>query len=527
MGGGGRRALRQLVVGVLLGAGVVVGLSEQAGAAATTATFANGVLSVFGDSDANTITIGRDTTGAILVDAGAVVVAGGNPTVATTTLIQVSGLGGDDALTLDESNGPLPPANLFGGSDQDTLIGGSGADHLFGQGGNDTLSGLAGTDGLFGGRDNDTLSGGEGNDQVFGESDNDRLLWNAGDDTDVDEGGPGIDSVEVRGSDRSEVFAAAPNGSQVRFAGLEPEPFGLDIATSEDLFVLANGGEDTFSASGALGALIRFTVDGGPDRDTLLGSDGPDLLIGGDGDDFVDGQQGDDTAFLGARDDTFQWDPGDGSDSIAGDEGTDTMVFNGSNAAEIFQASATGERMRFTRNLANIVMDTADVETIDLRALGGIDTLTVDDLTTTDLVDLEADLAAAGGQDDGQPDTVVVRASDDEDTAIITGTGTDALVTGLRASVSVSGAQITDRLVVQALAGDDVVDASGLGGVVVTLDGGEDDDVLIGGDLDDSLLGGDGDDVLIGGDGLDTLDGGPGQNVVLQDAGTGGDRVEP
>ena len=77
-----------------------------------------------------------------------------------------------------------------------------------------------------------------------------------------------------------------------------------------------------------------------------------------------------------------------------------------------------------------------------------------------------------------------------------------------------------DRLTVNALAGDDVVDASALaaGAMLLTLDGGAGDDVLIGGAGNDTLLGGEGDDVLIGGPGLDTLDGGPGDDVVIQGA---------
>ena len=75
----------------------------------------------------------------------------------------------------------------------------------------------------------------------------------------------------------------------------------------------------------------------------------------------------------------------------------------------------------------------------------------------------------------------------------------------------------SDRLTVNALAGDDVVDASGVaaGAMLLTLDGGDGDDVLLGGAGDDTLLGGAGDDVLIGGPGNDTLDGGPGNNVVI------------
>ena len=71
---------------------------------------------------------------------------------------------------------------------------------------------------------------------------------------------------------------------------------------------------------------------------------------------------------------------------------------------------------------------------------------------------------------------------------------------------------------VQALAGDDVVEASGLaaGAIRLTADGGDGNDVLIGSAGNDTLRGGTGDDVLIGGAGLDILDGGPGDNILIQ-----------
>ena len=69
------------------------------------------------------------------------------------------------------------------------------------------------------------------------------------------------------------------------------------------------------------------------------------------------------------------------------------MLFNGSAGNEIFEASANGGRVRFTRNLGNIVMDLNDVEAIDLNALGGTDTTTVNDLTGTDLVEININLA--------------------------------------------------------------------------------------------------------------------------------------
>ena len=137
---------------------------------AVTASFSNGVLSVFGDSLDNTIAVSRNAAGTILVNGGAVQVQGGTATVANTATIQVFGQAGNDIVTLDEANGALPAALLFGGNGNDTLTGGSGADQPFGQAGNDTLLGKGGNDFLFGGDGNDTLTGGVGDDQVFGRS---------------------------------------------------------------------------------------------------------------------------------------------------------------------------------------------------------------------------------------------------------------------------------------------------------------------------------------------------------------------
>jgi Ca2+-binding RTX toxin-like protein len=452
------------------------------------------------------------------VNGGAVAVVGGTPTVANTSLIQVFGLDGQDAISLNQANGALPRANLFGGGSNDTLTGGAGGDQLFGQAGNDTLLGVGGFDFLFGGTENDTLTGGDDDDQVFGQSGTDRMIWNPGDETDLNEGGAGEDTVEVNGGGGGEQFTTTANGTRVRFDRLNPAPFAIDIGTSEKLVLNANGGDDSYSTSGSLSGLIAITVDGGANNDTLLGSNGIDLLLGGDGTDFVDGQQGNDVAFLGAGDDTFQWDPGDGSDVVEGQDNADTMLFNGSNGNENMAASANGGRVRFTRDLAAIVMDLDGVESIVARTLGGTDNLVVNDLSGTDITNVTADLAALGGGNDLAADNVVATGTNGDDVVSITGTGPSAQVNGLAARVSVAGAIAgSDRLTVNALAGDDVVDASGLAAnsALLTIDGGANDDVLIGGDGADTLLGGPGDDVLIGGPGNDTINGAPGDDVVL------------
>jgi Ca2+-binding RTX toxin-like protein len=498
---------------------------------AVTASFspAAGVLTVFGDALDNAITVSRDAAGNILINGGAVAVVGGTPTVANTALIQGFGLGGNDTITLDESNGALPAANLFGGDGNDVLTGGSGNDLLFGQSGDDTLLGKGGFDQLFGGADNDTLTGGDADDQMFGESGDDRMIWNPGDDTDLAEGGAGVDTVEVNGGGGAEVFTVTANGTRVRFDRLDPAPFSIDIGTTENLVVNANGGNDSFSATGNLAALIKVTVDGSTGADTLLGTNGIDLLLGGDGNDFIDGQQGNDVAFLGAGDDVFQWDPGDGSDTVEGGDGTDTMLFNGSGGDEQFEISANGERVRFTRNLGNIVMDLNDVEKIEVNALGGVDTITVNDLTGTDVTEVDIDLGAATGGGDGSVDTVVVNGTNGNDVVQVLGSAGSVAVVGLPALVSITNAEAAiDQLIVNGGAGNDIIRADMLGTdtVHLTLDGGEGNDALVGSPDDDVIFGRNGNDVAFGLQGSDRAFLGAGDDLFVWNPGDGNDTVE-
>jgi Ca2+-binding RTX toxin-like protein len=525
-----RRAARWLLIGTAGTAGAVLATSSPA-SAATSATFANGVLTVFGDSGANTITVSRDTAGNILVNNGAVPVSGGTPTVANTSIIQAFGQARRDVITLDETNGALPRAHLFGGTGDDTLTGGAGGDLLFGQSGADTIDARGGFDLLFGGTGRDKLTGGDADDQAFGGGGNDTFIWNPGDDTDLNEGGVGTDTVEVNGGGGAEIFTTTANGTRVRFDRINPAPFAIDIGTSENLVLNANGGDDSFSATGNLAALINITVDGGAGGDTLLGSNGPDVLLGGDNDDFVDGQQGDDVAFLGAGNDTFQWDPGDGSDTVEGEADADTMLFNGSGGDEILEATASGQRVSFTRNLGNIVMDLDDVEAIDLNSLGGTDTITVDDLSGTDVVEFASDLSGVvgGGAGDGQPDAVIVNGTDGADNIGIVGAGTSVSVSGLATQVDITNSEgANDSLIVNALGGDDDVAATTLpaGVIKLTVDGGAGEDQLLGSQGADTFLGGNNDDDIFGDNGDDVALMGGGDDEFRWDPGDGNDTLE-
>jgi Ca2+-binding RTX toxin-like protein len=511
-----------------------------------------GLLTVLGDALDTAITVGRDAAGTIVVNGGAVRVLGGAATVANTATIQVFGQGGNDSIALDETNGALPRADLFGGDDDDVLTGGSGADRMFGQAGSDTLLGRGGIDLLFGGAGADTLTGGAGDDQVFGEGGNDRLVWNPGDDTDLDEGGAGDDTVEVDGGAAAETFSVAADGARVRIARAEPAPFSLDIGTAEHLIVNAHGGDDTFTAGGGLARLIGLAVDAGPGNDTIRGGDGDDFLLGGFGEgaaaefdnDTIIGGRGNDTIIGGFGQDLFVWDPGDGSDSVTGGAGdlpvefpvpdfADMLVFNGSDLGEHIAISPNGGNLRLTRDVDHVTMDLVDIERITIVAGGGADELVLGDASGIKLDFVGFDLSASpGGASDGEADTVVVNGTGGADLVAITGFGNFFFVQGLPADVAVGNTDPTDRLIVNGLGGDDqfagVFEATGAPSprAVLTLDGGLGDDTIRGSAAADVLIGGDGDDTLIGSAGDDTLLGGAGDDTFVWNPGDGSDIVE-
>ena len=168
------------------------------------------------------------------------------------------------------------------------------------------------------------------------------------------------------------------------------------------------------------------------------------------------------------------------------------MTFNGAAVGERFDVSADGGRVRLTRDVGSIVMDLDDVEQIDTAALGGADRMTIDDLSGTDVRDLNADLAGVlgGADDDGAADEVIVMGTTGDDQIVVTGSAGSASVSGLSTRVDVTHANAADDLLgIMALAGDDMVEAFGLDANAIRFgaDGGNGDDGLIGGAGDDML----------------------------------------
>jgi hypothetical protein len=237
----------------------------------------------------------------------------------------------------------------------------------------------------------------------------------------------------------------------------------FDLSTFRAIDVTSGEGNDTVlidQVNGTFTTTEATRIDGQNGDDTLIGGSGAEVFLGGNGDDFVDGNGGVDAAFMGRGDDTFVWDPGDANDLVEGDSGSDTLVFNGAVGSEIMAATANGGRVLFTRNLGSIVMDLDNVETVDVRALGGADAVTVNDVTGTDLQRVDVNLAAAlgGSTGDGLADTVTIAATNGDDSIVADANGAAVEVSGLSAFVRISGADpASDRLIIDTLAGADNV----------------------------------------------------------------------
>lgn len=342
-----------------------------------------------------------------------------------------------------------------------------------------------------------------------------------------------------------------------------------DFAFSRSLFtsitVYGAGGADRLTADSVNGVFTdteATTLDGGDGGDVLIGTVASEHLVGGAGDDLLSGGVGADVVSAGDGADTVTWEPGGGSDTVDAGTGADRLQFQASNASEaVALAAAPAGHVRLTRDIASVALDLSGVEAVDLRLLGGADTVSVGDLqgtglstVTTDLVGPTGDDAAVdevavptgvvvgrndattvvdglgarllvvnGGAGDrvhvigtSAPDEqVTVAGTDAADGVTAVTDGTDVLVQGATPGLELR-LTAADRLAVSLAGGDDsyatLGSVSGL--VALDVDGGDGADVLSGGAGPELLRGGAGDDLLrwAPGGGSDTLDGGSGND---------------
>ncbi len=226
--------------------------------------------------------------------------------------------GGQGADTLLGGDGA---DSLEGGTENDQLFGGAGADTLLGEAGDDTLDGGTEADQLFGGDGADSLNAGAGNDLLYGGIGADTIYFGGGDDTVYgDAGNDVIDDVALAGDSGFNLIYGG-DGADTVWSGLDADTIhgdaGADVLSGEDgndsLFGGADGdalygGEGVDSLDGGTGADL---LDGGNANDTLAGGDGADTLQGGAGRDSLLGGTGADNIDGGADQDTIYGDIGD------------------------------------------------------------------------------------------------------------------------------------------------------------------------------------------------------------------------
>jgi Ca2+-binding RTX toxin-like protein len=345
-------------------------------------------------------------------------------------------------------------------------------------------------------------------------------------------------ALHVDGTRRNDAIAlrlaaASPNVLQVDVGDNGSADFTFPRLAIQSISIETRGGNDRVRIDDTHGAVtntIPTRIDGGPGNDTIAGGAGRETLVGGPGKDTIDGNGGNDVSDLGPGDDSFVWDPGDGSDSIEGGPGTDTMVFNGAAASETVDLSANGNRLRFFRSPGPITMDTHGVEKVDFNALGGADTVTVNNLTDTGVTNVGVDLAGTlgGTTGDGQTDRVLVIGTPGNDALTAAGDTSGFTVSGLHTQVAVQHQEPADQLFVRTVGGDDSISATGLvaGAVSESLDGGDGNDTIAGGPGAETLLGGNGSDSIDGNGGSDQAALGAGGDTFVWDPGDGSDTIE-
>ena len=478
---------------------------------------------------------------------------------ARTEHLRIAGLGGNDLIAGQNGvTSVIPQVTLDGGSGDDDLRGGDGADTLLGGSGNDHIDGNIGADTAQMGSGDDTFEWdpGDGSDTVDGQTGTDALdfvgsnigeaihvsghqltrnvaaitmdytvegvnvrtlggadtvttgdldglktvnadvgAFDGGDDAEADDvivsgtdgddeidlgdnsitapsgatvsvsnqhpldrliadGGLGEDTVVQTGTAGDDAISFGRNGDAVFVA----QGTSLVNLRAEHTLIKGVAGNDLIAGQNGVGLITQTTIDGGSGDDDLRGGDGADTLIGGTGNDHIDGNIGADTAQMGSGNDTFEWDPGDGSDTVDGQTGTDTLDFHGSNIGEELVASANGDHVRFTRNVAAIVMDLDNVEGMTVRSLGGVDQVTVGDLSGTDMKTAAVNLGGFDGTPDATPDTVTVNGTAKRDNVAVTKAGGQVLVKGLPTQTTIAGSDPgIDLLRVNTLDGDDNV----------------------------------------------------------------------
>ena len=129
------------------------------------------------------------------------------------------------------------PQTVYGGTGNDIILGGTGADTLYGGSGNDTITGNNGAETIFGGSGNDTIDGGNGPDTIIGGWDGDNLTGGLGVDifkylSVIDSRAGAFDTINFESGDKIDLTAFAPAIGQTAFTGGLTQLIGTSVAAN-------------------------------------------------------------------------------------------------------------------------------------------------------------------------------------------------------------------------------------------------------------------------------------------------------
>ena len=159
---------------------------------------------------------------------------------------------------------------LYGGNQDDVLVGGAGNDKLYGENDADQLDGGLGNDRLDGGAGDDMLSGGEGNDTLYGRDGADQLDGGLGNDS-LD-GGAG-DDILSGGEGNDKILAGA--GNDVIYADAGDDR--VDAGEGDDV-VHYYGGNDTIELGESGSDVVCIHSGNAGDVVTITGGGAGDVL---------------------------------------------------------------------------------------------------------------------------------------------------------------------------------------------------------------------------------------------------------
>ena len=377
----------------------------------------------------------------------------------------------------------------------------------------------------------------------------------------------GVEGTPVHEDDDSDSSTPAENDDENPAVNDTPEPgddaieIGLKAGGGPDtrtIVVHGDGGDDYLSYLGTGSAQLYGddgddVVTGGPGADVLDGGAGSDEITGGGGLDTITGGIGNDVIKLGlpTAANFPRIEAGEGSDVliVTATDGNDNLGISDPDGGDDIQIAKLGapDQRLLANDVEELVVDLGPgADTVIVTSLHGssVENVTINAgkvvtklgehlIDDPDEADPSRKILAPifNIADDGATDVIRIAGREATDdtfnlSGIVSGEAGAGTVDGIRvAHVGVADFYISntkragenDRVVIQGLSGDDVLDAASLGDTdvlaapvypdlaVIELDGGDGKDRLIGSPFADVLRSGTGDDTVTGGLGRDTF----------------------